>query len=208
MATAAGAPGPGKQRARQIAGRTIEPVARTLLRWRISPDAVTLLGTLGVVAASLAFYARGEFLVGTLIIAVIAFSDMLDGTMARLSGRSSVWGAFLDSSLDRVADAAVLGGLAWWFLGDGNEAILGALALYAMFISGLVSYVRARAESLQLKAAGGIAERTERMVVVLLSTGLAGLGVPYVQAIGLWLLVIAATITVGQRMLAVRRQTR
>lgn len=208
MATAAGAPGPGKQRARTMAGRVLEPIARTLLRWHVSPDAVTMIGTIGVSAGALIFYTHGEFLVGSLFIGAFVFSDMLDGTMARLSGRSSAWGAFLDSSLDRVADAAVLAGIAWWFLGDGNQPVLGALALYGMFVGGLVSYVRARAESLGLQASGGIAERTERLVIILITTGVAGLGVPFIQAAGLWALAIGATITVGQRMVAVRRQTR
>jgi phosphatidylglycerophosphate synthase len=143
---------------------------------------------------------------GTIIVSVFALSDMLDGSMARQSGRQSAWGAFLDSLLDRVTDAAIFAGLTIWFLGSGNEPILGYAALYCLAAGQVISYARARAEGLGLQASGGIAERTERLVVVMVATGFSGLGVPFIQAIGLWVLVIATTITVIQRMIMVRRQ--
>jgi CDP-diacylglycerol--glycerol-3-phosphate 3-phosphatidyltransferase len=208
MAKPTGVPGPGKQKARSMAGRVIDPVARFLLKLGVSPDAITVLGTVGVCVGALYFFPQGRLFAGVLVIMVFALSDMLDGSMARVSGRSGPWGAFLDSSLDRIADAAIFGGLVLWFLGDGNDTILGALALYCLVGAALVSYVRARAEGLGLRAAGGIAERTERIVLVLTVTGLAGLGVPYVLPIGLWLLAAAITVTVIQRILAVRGQTR
>lgn len=208
MAKPTGVPGPGKQRARSLAGRAVDPVARVLLRLGISPDVITIIGTLGVCVGALAFFPRGELFIGVMVILVFVFSDMLDGAMARMRGRSSAWGAFLDSTLDRVADAAVFGGLVLWYLRGGDEVVLGALALYCLVGGALVSYIRARAESLGLKAAGGIAERTERLAVILLATGVAGLGVPYIQAVGLWVLAVAITITVLQRMLAVRGQVR
>lgn len=208
MAKPTGVPGPGKQKARSMAGRVIDPVARFLLKLGVSPDAITVLGTVGVCVGGLFFFPQGRLFAGVLVIMVFALSDMLDGSMARMSGRSGPWGAFLDSSLDRIADAAIFGGLVLWFLGDGDDTTLGALALYCLVGAALVSYVRARAEGLGLRAAGGIAERTERIVLVLTVTGLAGLGVPYVLPIGLWLLAAAITVTVVQRILAVRGQTR
>jgi CDP-diacylglycerol--glycerol-3-phosphate 3-phosphatidyltransferase len=208
MAKAAGVPGAGKQKARGLAGRVVDPVARGLLRLGISPDAITVAGTIGVTAASVLLLAQGELVAGAIVIAVLALSDMLDGSMARQSGRSGSWGAFLDSTLDRIADSAVLGSLAFWYLGEGDQLVLGVLALICLAGGGLVSYARARAESLGYRAAGGVAERTERMVLILLTTGLAGLGVPFVDAIGLWLLAVAVVVTVIQRMLAVRVQTR
>jgi phosphatidylglycerophosphate synthase len=208
MAKPTGVPGPGKQKARSMAGRVIDPVARFLLKLGVSPDVITVLGTVGVCVGALYFFPQGRLFAGVLVIMVFALSDMLDGSMARMSGRSGPWGAFLDSSLDRIADAAIFGGLVLWFLGDGNDTMLGALALYCLVGAALVSYVRARAEGLGLRAAGGIAERTERIVLVLTVTGLAGLGVPYVLPIGLWLLAAAITVTVVQRILAVRGQTR
>lgn len=208
MTKSAGMPGPGKQKARSIAGWAVDPVARFLLRLGISPDVITVLGTLGVSAGALYFFPQGRLLAGVLVIMIFVSSDMLDGAMARMSGRSGDWGAFLDSSLDRVADAAIFGGLVLWFLGDGDDQVLGILALYCLVGAALISYLRARAEGLGYRAAGGIAERTERIVLVLACTALAGLGVAYVLSVGLWVLAVAITVTVVQRMWAVRQQTR
>jgi CDP-diacylglycerol--glycerol-3-phosphate 3-phosphatidyltransferase len=191
---------------RAFATRVFTPMARVLLRARVSADVVTLVGTLGVCAGALGFYPRGEFFWGTLVITLFVFADSLDGTMARLAGGESRWGAFLDSSLDRVGDAAIFAGLVLWFAGPGDDLPLAALTLYCLVSGLLVSYVRARAEGLGMRGDVGIAERTVRLVIVLVVTGLAGLGVPYVQAAGLVLLAVAATVTVGQRMAEVRRQ--
>jgi CDP-diacylglycerol--glycerol-3-phosphate 3-phosphatidyltransferase len=192
--------------ARAAAGRFFTPPARLLLRLHVSPDAVTFAGTVGVVAAALWFYPRGELLWGTLVIVLFVFSDTLDGTMARLSGRPSTWGAFLDSTLDRVSDAAVFVGLALWFAGEGDELALVWASLVCLVGGLLVSYTRARAEGLGLDGSVGLAERTERLIAVLAAAGLAGMGVPYVLAVVLWLLAAATWFTVGQRMLHVRRQ--
>jgi CDP-diacylglycerol---glycerol-3-phosphate 3-phosphatidyltransferase len=192
--------------ARALFTKVFTPLARVLLRAGVSPDVVTLLGTVGVTAGALAFYPRGEFFVGTLVVTAFVFSDLVDGTMARLSERSSRWGAFLDSTLDRVADAAVFGGILLWYAGEGDDLVMAALALWCLVSGAVVSYVKARAEGLGMTADVGIAERAERLVVVLLTTGLAGLGVPYAQAVGLWLLAVAAAVTVAQRMTEVRRQ--
>jgi CDP-diacylglycerol--glycerol-3-phosphate 3-phosphatidyltransferase len=182
------------------------PTARLLLRLGISPDVVTLVGTLGVCVGALAFYPRHEFFWGTIVITAFVFSDTLDGTMARMSGRSGSWGAFLDSTLDRVADAAIFGGLVLWYAGEGN-ALMAGLALACLILGFVVSYARARAEGLDMTANVGIAERAERLVAVLLATGLVGLGVPEVLlTVVLALLAVASFITVCQRVLTVRRQ--
>ena len=191
---------------RAAAGRVFTPPARLLLRLGVSPDAVTFAGTVGVVAAALWFYPRGELFWGTLVIFLFVFSDTLDGTMARLSGRSSKWGAFLDSTLDRVSDSAVFVGLALWFAGAGDSLDLVWASLICLVGGLLVSYTRARAEGLGLDGSVGLAERTERLIAVLTATALAGLGVPYVLPVVLWLLAAATWFTVGQRMLHVRRQ--
>lgn len=179
--------------------------ARFLLRIGVGPDAVTVVGTLGVVAGALVFFPRGELFVGTMVITAFVFSDSLDGTMARLSGRTGTWGAFLDSTLDRIGDAAVFCGLALWFLGDGDDLLLGSLALAGLVGGFVVSYARARAEGLGASAGGGILERAERLVVVLVGAGLSGLGVPYALAAALWLVALGSWVTVVQRVLAVRR---
>jgi CDP-diacylglycerol--glycerol-3-phosphate 3-phosphatidyltransferase len=191
--------------ARAGAARVISPLARALLRLGVSPDAVTVAGTLGVCVGALAFYPRGEFFVGTVVATLFVFSDMVDGTMARLSGRSSRWGAFLDSTLDRIADAAVFGGLVLWFAGQ-RQPLEAGLALFCLVAGVLTSYAKARAEGLGMTADVGIAERSERLIVVFIATGLAGLGVPYVLPAGLWLLAAGGVVTVAQRMVAVHRQ--
>jgi CDP-diacylglycerol--glycerol-3-phosphate 3-phosphatidyltransferase len=192
--------------ARALFTRILTPIAAFLVRRGVSPDVVTLIGTLGVVVGSLAFYPRGSFFWGTVVITCFVFSDLIDGTMARMSGRSSSWGAWLDSTLDRVGDAAVFGGIALWFAGDGDDLLLAGVALYCLVAGAIVSYEKARAEGLGMTANVGIAERADRLVTILVATGLDGLGVPYVQALALWLLAVASTVTVVQRALEVRRQ--
>jgi CDP-diacylglycerol--glycerol-3-phosphate 3-phosphatidyltransferase len=196
--------------ARALFTRILTPVARALVALGISPDVVTLVGTLGVVVGALGFYPRGQFLVGTLVITAFVFSDTLDGIMARLTNRAGAWGAFLDSTLDRLGDAAVFGGLVLYFAGKGQDAVMAGLALACLVLGQVVSYARARAEGLGMTADVGIAERADRLVTVLLATGLVGL--PWlhlpmmVLEVVLALLAVASLITVIQRMLAVRRQ--
>lgn len=187
--------------------RALAPVGAALARAGVSPDAVTLIGTAGVTAGALACYPSGRFVMGTLIIIGFVFSDMLDGAIARARGGGSRWGAFLDSSLDRVGDAAIFSGLALYFAGEGDDNLLTALALYCLVAGLLTSYVRARAEGLGLRADVGIAERTERLVVILAATGLSQLlDYPPLLPAGLWLLAAASTITVVQRIVVVHRQ--
>ena len=99
------------ERFRQFWTNLLSPIANALLRVGVTPDAVTIVGTIGVSAGALWFFPRGQFFVGVLFITAFVFSDMIDGNMARSSGQSSKWGAFLDSTLDRIADAAIFGGL-------------------------------------------------------------------------------------------------
>jgi CDP-diacylglycerol---glycerol-3-phosphate 3-phosphatidyltransferase len=192
--------------ARALFTRILTPIAAFLVRRGVSPDVVTLIGTLGVVVGSLAFYPQGSFFWGTVFITCFVFSDLIDGTMARMAGRSSRWGAWLDSTLDRIGDAAVFGGIALWFAGDGDDLLMVSLALYCLATGAVVSYARARAEGLGMTADVGVTERADRLVAILVATGLDGLGVPYVQAAALWLLAVGSTVTIGQRALAVRRQ--
>lgn len=193
--------------ARALVTRAVTPLARGLLRRGVRPDAVTLVGTGGVVAGALAFYPRGDFFWGSLVVTCFVLADVVDGTMARLSGRSTRWGAFLDSSLDRVGDAAVFGGLVLWYAGRGADPVLAAVALWCLVGGALTSYVKARAEGLGATCEVGLAERAERLTLVLVTTGLSGLFPwPWLRAGGLWLLAVAALVTVLQRVVAVRRQ--
>ena len=193
--------------ARAFFTRLLTPVAGLLLRAGVSPDVVTLVGTLGVCFGALAFYPSGHLLVGTLVITAFVFSDSVDGIMARASGRSSSWGAYLDSTLDRVGDAAVFGGLVLWYTGGGDDRLTAVLALTCLVLGGVVSYSKARAEGLGMTANVGIAERADRLVAVLVTTGFVGMGLPdVVLTVVLALLALASLVTVVQRMLEVRRQ--
>jgi len=186
--------------------RVLNPVGRALARTPLTPNALTVIGTLGVSAGALSLFPIGELFAGTMVCWFFTFADMLDGTLARIKGTSGPWGAFLDSTLDRVADASVFGGLTLWFMLGGRDRLLAGVALYCLVSGSLVSYAKARAQSLGYNADVGIAERTERLLIGLVAAGLSGLGVPYVLAIGLWALAGLTTVTFGQRVLAVRRQ--
>ncbi|SIQ65561.1 CDP-diacylglycerol inositol 3-phosphatidyltransferase [Microbispora rosea] len=187
--------------------RVMTPLGRALARWGISPDVITAIGTLGVVASALVFYPLGHLFAGTLVITFFVLADLLDGVLARMTGKGSTWGAFLDSTLDRLSDASIFSGLILYFvLKDDPEIVLAIVALFCLVAGALVSYAKARAEGLGMTANVGIAERGERLVVVLVAAGLSGLGVPYVLAAGLWLLAAASAVTVVQRMVHVYRQ--
>ncbi|MBP3036079.1 CDP-alcohol phosphatidyltransferase family protein [Arthrobacter sp. zg-ZUI100] len=183
------------------------PMAAWLLKRGVSPDAVTILGTLGVMVGGLVFYPLGQLFWGTLFITAFIFSDVLDGIMARLQERTGKWGGFLDSTLDRFADGALFAGVSIWFFTGGDNDAIGIAAIICLVLGMSVSYIRAKAESLGFTANVGIAERAERLVSLLVATGLVGLGLPEVLLLVVLIaLCVASCITVGQRIAAVRRQ--
>jgi CDP-diacylglycerol---glycerol-3-phosphate 3-phosphatidyltransferase len=184
-----------------------DPIGRVLLRLGVSPDVVTVVATTTTCAAALWFLPRGELVTGALVLAVFAFFDMIDGAMARLSGRTSRFGAFLDSTMDRLADGAMFGGLVLYYAGPGESGPGTALALYCLVMGSVTSYARARAESLGYDARVGLAGRSDRLVLAAIAAVLGGLlEVPAILLGGLGVLAVASTITVAQRVLAVRRQ--
>lgn len=188
-------------------GVVLGPVVRLFLKLGISPDAVTLVGTLGVAAGALIFFPQGELLIGVLFITAFVFSDLIDGAMARASGRSSKFGAFWDSTLDRIGDGAIFGGLVLYFAGPGDSYLYLCVTLWCLVMGSVTSYARARAESLGMDAKGGIAERADRLVAILVMTGLGAiLGLPILMEVTLWALAFASTYTVIFRVLKVRRQ--
>ena len=187
--------------------RLLTPVSQWLARTPVTPNMVTVVGTLGVSGGALALFPTGHLLAGVIVCTVFVFADMLDGTLARIKGSSGAWGAFLDSTLDRIADAAVFVGLAAYFVNGGNSKLMAGVATYCLVTGSLVSYAKARAQSLGVSCDVGIAERTERLLIALVAAGLAGLGVPYVLPAGLWILAVLTTITLGQRVWAVREGT-
>ena len=195
--------------ARALFTRLFTPLANALLRAGISPDFVTFVGTAGVSASALILFPLGHLFWGVVAITVFVFSDVLDGIMARLTNRKGRWGGFLDSTLDRVQDDAIFLGLALWFYGGGHDGGTGALAVVCILLGNLVSYARAKAESLGYEANVGIAERAERLVSVLVVAGLCGLGLP--TPFLFWtlaVLAVASVVTIVQRVVAVRSQTR
>lgn len=202
------------ERFRQFWTHVWAPMGDLLIRWGVSPNTVTFVGTLGVVAGALIFFPTGHLLVGVLVISAFVFSDMIDGYMARTTGQASPFGAFLDSTLDRIGDAAIFGGLAMFYIGPGDNGWFAALAIYCLSMGSVTSYARARAESLGMQAKVGIAERADRLVAILAMTGLAdiarmagaGRSALYAIPVTLALLAVASTITVIQRILVVRRQ--
>ena len=191
--------------ARRVIAGAVDPVARGLLRMHISPDAVTLVGTIGTSAAALWFYPRQQWTVGTLVILLFVFSDLLDGTMARMSGRSGPWGAFLDSTLDRATDGLAFGAVLLGFANAGQMWTAGA-ALGCLVGGAVVSYAKARAESIGVDCNVGVAERAERLLIAGVAALLYGLGVPYILPVALWFLLGLTWFTVGQRVVHVRRQ--
>ena len=193
--------------ARKVVSGVIEPPARLLLRLHVSPDAVTIVGTILTVAAALVFLPQGWFVAGVIVIGLLGMSDLLDGTMARMSGTSGPWGNFLDATLDRLADGAIFGGVALYGAFHDQPWIT-AGALLALVTGQVTSYAKARAEAVGASANVGIAERAERLILVSAAALLAGLGVPYVLPATLWLLGALGLITIAQRIWTVRSQLR
>ena len=185
----------------------LAPFVNVFLRLGISPDAVTFVGTLGVCVGALVFFPRGDLLVGVLFITCFIFSDLIDGAMARKIGRSSRFGAFFDSTLDRIGDGAIFGGLVLYFAGPGDNYLYLCLTLYCLVMGSVTSYARARAESLGMDARGGIAERADRTVAILVMTGVGDWwNLPILMELTIWALAVAITVTVLQRVWMVRQQ--
>ena len=189
---------------RKPVSRVVDPVAVLLLRIGITPNGMTFFGSLGTSAMALWLWPQGEYFWGTMGVIAFIFSDLLDGTMARISKKSSQWGAFFDSTIDRVVDVALIGALLLSLLKTDDRL---ALVAFAALIGGfLVSYVKARAQALGLECDGGFAERAERVIILLTAVGFAGLGVPYILAIGIWILAISSLATFVFRVYQVWKQ--
>jgi CDP-diacylglycerol---glycerol-3-phosphate 3-phosphatidyltransferase len=190
---------------RPVIARVLTPVGQVLARTPVTPNALTIVGTLGMSAGALTLFPTGHLFAGVVVCTCFVLTDMLDGTLARIKGTTGKFGAFLDSTMDRVADAAVFAGLAAWFVLGGHDKVLAGVSIFCLVAGALVSYAKARAESLGLTCDVGFAERTDRLVIGLGAAGLAGLGVPYVLPIGLWLLAAVSAVTFGQRVWAARQ---
>ena len=184
--------------------RLINPLARAALRVGLTPNSVTILGALGLIISASYFYSNEQYFVGTLVVTFFVLSDLFDGAMARISDKgATAWGGFLDSTIDRVTDSAIVISLALPLI--RNEDVLAYPAIVALVTGVLIPYIRAKAESFNIACSVGITERTERLIIILVAAGFHGLGVPYILAIGIWSLAILGLVTVFQRLQVVRK---
>jgi CDP-diacylglycerol--glycerol-3-phosphate 3-phosphatidyltransferase len=188
-------------------GKALAPFINLFIRLGISPDVVTLVGTLGVAAGALVFFPQGWLWQGVLVVVAFIFSDLIDGAMARKIGRTDTFGAFLDSTLDRIADAALFGGMALFFAWQTEDKLYLVLALICLVMGSVTSYARSKGEQLGFNAKTGLAERPDRLVGLLVPTFFGDLfDLPILYEVALWLIAALSTITVIQRILLVRRQ--
>ena len=179
--------------------RLINPVARLAIRLGVTPNGVTVIGALGVIASSAYFFTRESYFTGSLVVAFFALSDLFDGAIARISERGpSAWGGFLDSTVDRITDFSITVSILIPLIRYNDK--LAYLGLTTLVTGLLIPYIRAKAESFSIPCSIGIAERTERLIIILVAIGLHGLHIHFALAIGLWLLAVLGVITVIQRM--------
>jgi CDP-diacylglycerol--glycerol-3-phosphate 3-phosphatidyltransferase len=179
--------------------RVVDPIGAGLSRMGVSANALTVLGVLAA-AGSAVLVGNGRLRLGALVLVIAAVPDLLDGAVAKAAGPTSIRGAFLDSTADRVTDSVLLGGVVWWFAADGRGTMT-LLPVAVMALSWLISYQRAKAESLGLDAKGGLMERAERIVALTV-----GLAVPSLLDAVLWLMLVLTAITAVQRFVKVWRQ--
>ena len=187
---------------RDPVAKIIAPLVKILIKLRISANLISTIGGVGSVCSALYFFPKGDFLVGVIWVAAFVLFDLFDVAVARASNKGiSKWGAVLDSTLDRLSDAAIFVGALLFFIKNDDRLV--PLFLITAVASFMVSYIKARAESLDIVCNGGIAERSERLIIALTAYGLHGLGVDYAMAIGLWILALLSVFTMAQRMLIV-----
>jgi CDP-diacylglycerol--glycerol-3-phosphate 3-phosphatidyltransferase len=194
--------------ARPAVAKVVAPVVGRLSRAGVTPDMVTVTGSVGAVAGAAFLIGTGHLFWGAFTVTVFVLLDMLDGALARARGGGSVFGAVLDSVGDRAADAAIFGALVWWYSGAGDNRLLVLLSLICLVLGVLTSYIKARAEGVGISCDVGVVERTERLILVLVGTGFTGLGIPYAVHVALWLLLAGSAITVAQRVRAVHQDAR
>ncbi|OBH66710.1 CDP-diacylglycerol--inositol 3-phosphatidyltransferase [Mycobacterium intracellulare] len=187
--------------------RLTTPTAKACLRLGLTPDVVTILGTVVAVAGALTFFPMGKLFIGTLVVWFFVLFDMLDGAMARERGGGTRFGAVLDATCDRVSDGAVFCGLLWWIAFGLHDKPLAVATLICLVTSQVISYIKARAEASGLRGDGGIIERPERLIIVLVGAGVSDLPVvawPPALPVAMWLLAAASVVTCAQRLHAVR----
>ena len=187
---------------RDPVAKIIAPLVKSLIKLGISANTISTIGGLGNVICALYFFPKGEFIAGVILVAAFVLFDLFDGAVARASNKGvSKWGALLDSTLDRLSDAAIFIGALFYFIDKSDRLV--PVIIIATCASFMVSYIKARAESLGIECNGGLAERSERLIIALTAYGLHGLGLDYAMAIGIWVLAIISIFTMAQRMMIV-----
>jgi CDP-diacylglycerol--glycerol-3-phosphate 3-phosphatidyltransferase len=194
--------------ARASVSRVTDPIGAWLVRAGLSPNAMTVIGTVGTVVSALVFYPLDHPFVASALVTLFVLFDLLDGSMARTSGQVTRFGTVLDASCDRIADGVLFGAIAWWALVVIDDKLIGATALVSLVAAQVISYIKARAEAAGLNGDGGLVERAERFIIALVGVGIQGLGVPHAADVALPLLAVLAVITVAQRLLSVWRSSR
>ena len=183
------------------------PVARVALRAGLTPDGITIMGTAGTVLAALALFPTGRLFVGWLVVWIFVLADMLDGAMARERGYGTSFGGVLDATCDRIADGAIFCGLLWWAAFGLHSPPLVVATMICLVTSQVISYIKARAEANGLRGDGGLIERPERLIIVLLGAGLSdlpGFPLPWLLHVAMWVLAVFSLLTVAQRLHSVR----
>lgn len=185
----------------------VDPIAKLLIKAGVTPDALSWFGAGATLVISVAFLSQGDFLLGAILFGAFALFDLLDGTMARMLGTSGAWGAFLDSTLDRVSDAAVICGVCFYYANNDlpNSNLVVSAGVIGLVMGLMTSYARAKAESLDAQCTIGIAERAERNLLIWISLLITSLVVD-VMSYAFVILAIVSTITVIQRIVFVRKQ--
>ncbi len=194
--------------ARASVGKVTLPIGRRLVRMGVTPDMITIVGTVASIAAALTLFPSGHLFWGTIVIWFFVMFDMLDGATARARGGGTRYGAVLDATCDRIADGAIFAGLAWWVVYHLDDTVAHRLLLVVTLISlvtsQVISYAKARAEASGLNGDGGLIERPDRLIIVLVGAGLTGLGLWWAIHVAMWILAVGSVVTVGQRMRSVR----
>jgi CDP-diacylglycerol--glycerol-3-phosphate 3-phosphatidyltransferase len=194
---------------RPLVDAVFTPLAKLLYRLGVTPDMVTIFGALAAVAVAFALIPAGHLWAGALAIGLLTLLDTVDGNLARMSGKTGPWGAFLDSTLDRISDGAIFGAILLYFVRHPELPfqLWGVIAALSCLIFGaVVPYARARAGSLGVETDNGIFTRETRLVFALLPLLLVGFGLPVlVLIIALTIVGTGALVTIWQRILEVRR---
>lgn len=180
--------------------KVAHPVATALVRMGVTANGITLTGLVLTCAAAVALFGNGHLVAGAIVIAACTLLDLLDGAVARAGDGGSPYGALVDAVSDRVADGVILASLVWWLVAaePDNRYALGML-LACLVLSQVVSYSKARADAGGLRTPGGLMERADRLVLILLGTGLEGLGVPWALEVALTVVAVGSLVTVLQR---------